>query len=223
MSRIETSDGLALEARWDDAAGDAVGVVVFCHPHPLDGGSMWNPLMEKVTAVLTGAGLHVLRFNFRGVGSSEGGWQRGLGERQDVAAAVTAAGLAFEDLPVGLAGWSFGASTSLAWQAETGSTLPWAGIAPGIRSYRGSEPPDPAALAPADRLIVIGDRDQFAPLEKMEVYAATMGAHLEVLAGSDHFFWFREARVGSIVAAHLGGRADAGERDESGERVSPPE
>jgi alpha/beta superfamily hydrolase len=206
VSRIRTEDGLSLEARWDDAVDPAVGVVVFCHPHPLDGGSMDNPLMQKVTEVLTGSGLHVLRFNFRGVGESEGGWERGTGEVEDVGGAVTAARYAFDELPLGLAGWSFGASTALAWQAHTGSTMPWAGIAPGIRSYRGSTPPDPEALEPADRLVVTGDRDQFASVEEMRSYAAAMDARVELLEGSDHFFWFREDRVGALVAAHFGGR-----------------
>lgn len=209
MTRIRTATGLSLEARWDDATEPALGVVVFCHPHPLDGGTMTAPLMQKVTSVLTGGGLHVLRFNFRGVGSSDGAWDEGVGEVDDVEAAVEAAGYAFEDLPLGLAGWSFGASTSLAWQQRSRSTLPWAGIAPGIRSYRGSTPPDPAALEPASRLIVIGDRDQFATVEQMRGYAAAMGARIEVLEGSDHFFWFREGRVGTAVASHLGGRSDA--------------
>jgi alpha/beta superfamily hydrolase len=203
MSSITTADGLSLEARWDDASGQACGVVVFCHPHPLHAGSMSTPLMEKVTAALVAGGLHVLRFNFRGVGSSEGSWGEGIGEIDDVDAAVTAARLSFEDLPIGLAGWSFGASTSLAWQQRTGSTLPWAGIAPGIRGYEGADPPVPETLEPADRLVVMGDRDQFASVEQMTDYADRLGARLEILEGSDHFFWYREEKVAGLVADHL--------------------
>lgn len=206
VSRISTADGLALEALWTDATPPDLGVVVFCHPHPLDRGTMHAPLMAGVADVLARSGLHVLRFNFRGVGSSEGAWDQGRGEMHDVAAAVEAARLAFPDLPLGVSGWSFGASTSLAWQIRDQSTLPWAGIAPGIRSYRGSTPPDPLLLRPASRLVVLGDRDQFASVEAMTSYADAMGAHLEVLPGSDHFFWFREHRVGSLLAGHFGGR-----------------
>lgn len=203
---IHTDDGISLEARWDDATEPARGVTVFCHPHPLDGGTMQTPLMRTITATLTATGLHVLRFNFRGVGMSEGSWGEGKGEVRDVAAAVEAAALAFPDQPLGLAGWSFGASVSLGWQQETGSDMPWAGIAPGIRSYRGSTPPDPKALQPAPRLIVLGDRDQFASVQQMTEFADAMGAQLRVIEGSDHFFHFRERRVGSLVARHLGGR-----------------
>lgn len=202
---IETADGLLLDGTWS-VADDPVGVIVFCHPHPLDGGTMRAPLMRGVAGALADAGLHVLRFDFRGVGESQGTWGGGSGEVLDVAAAVETAAAAHPDLPLGVAGWSFGASTSLRWQVETGSTLPWAGIAPGIRAYRGATPPDPADLAPARRLIVLGDRDQFATVAAMEAYATRAGATLQVLAGSDHFFVFRERRVGAILAGFFGGR-----------------
>jgi len=161
------------------------------------------PLLAAVTESLVTAGIHVLRFNFRGVGSSEGAWDRGVGETIDVAAAVSAANLAFPELPLGVAGWSFGATTSLGWQIETASSVPWVGIAPGIGSYHGSEVPDVSRLASADRLIIVGDRDQFASVEEMQDFAGRAGAALEVLPGSDHFFFHREKTVGSLVAEHL--------------------
>ena len=203
MTAIQTKDGLSLEAKWDDAAGSVGSVAVVCHPHPLDRGTMYAPLLQSVTASLNAAGIHVLRFNFRGVGSSEGAWDQGVGEVHDVAAAVEAARLAFPTLPLGIAGWSFGATVSLSWQVETGSALPWVGIAPGIHTYRGSTVPDVVGLAPADRLIVFCDRDQFASVDSMEHFATRTGARLELLTGSDHFFHFRHDTVGSLVAAHL--------------------
>ncbi|MEE8498894.1 MAG: alpha/beta family hydrolase [Acidimicrobiia bacterium] len=203
MTVIQTKDGFSLEARWDDTAEPASSVVVLCHPHPLEGGTMDAPLLRTVTTSLNAAGTHVLRFNFRGVGSSEGTWDQGIGEMRDVAAAVEAAQLAFPTMSLGIAGWSFGATTSLGWQLETGSALPWVGIAPGIQPYRGSTVPDFVGLAPADRLIILGDRDQFASVESMEHFAAQAKARLEVLPGSDHFFHFHHETVGSLVAAHL--------------------
>jgi alpha/beta superfamily hydrolase len=203
VSSILTADGLALEALWDDPSEASIGVVVFCHPHPLDGGTMKAPLMERVAAEMSASGIHVLRFNFRGVGKSEGSWGGGLEETHDVAAAIEAARLAFADLPLGITGWSFGASTSLRWQIDTRSELPWVGIAPGIRSYRGSQVPQATELQPADRLIILGDRDQFASVDDMRVFADEAGAALEVLSGSDHFFYFREDIVGGLVASHF--------------------
>lgn len=200
---ITTADGLVLESMWSEPTTTPVRCVVLCHPHPLDGGTMTNPLMRTVAAALTDAGIHVLRFNFRGVGASEGSWGEGTGEMQDVAAAVEFAAATHPGLPLGLAGWSFGATVSLAWQTATGSTLPWAGIAPGIRPYRGATPPATTGLAPARRLIVIGDRDQFATVEEMEAFAAGFGATVTVLPGSDHFFIYRERKVGTLLADHF--------------------
>ena len=203
VTTIRTADGIELEARWTDAEADARATTVLCHPHPLDGGTMHAPLMRAVTEELASAGVHVLRFNFRGVGSSGGGWDSGRGEALDVAAAVEAAGLAFPELPTAVAGWSFGATTSLRWQIDAESTIPWVGIAPGIRPYRGSEIPQVEDLQPADRLIVFGDRDQFASVEEMQRFADRFGARVELLKGSDHFFYFREDTVGALVAEHI--------------------
>jgi alpha/beta superfamily hydrolase len=163
------------------------------------------PLLRTVAKTMADAGLRVLRFNFRGVGASQGTWGGGIGEVMDVAAAVAAAGAAHPDLTHGIAGWSFGATTSLRWQAESGSTLPWVGIAPGIRPYRGAPPADVTRLAPARRLIVHGDRDQFADTAEIAAYAASVGADLEMVTGSDHFFFYRERLVGALAAAHFGG------------------
>lgn len=196
--RLRTADGLLLEARWDDPDDEAMGTLVFCHPHPLDGGTMNAPLMKKVTASLVASRWRVLRFNFRGVGASQGVWGGGSGEVQDVAAAVE---LAREGGGwIGVTGWSFGATTSLRWLIENQSGMPWVGIAPGLRSYRGAEVPDPSQVPEGSRLIVIGDRDQFTTVEKAEEYAAAMSARIEVLPGSDHFFYFREERVASVVS-----------------------
>ncbi len=209
MTVIRTEDELALEAQWDDAHDPAVGVVILCHPHPLEGGTMTAPLMRAVAQSLTAAGLHVLRFNFRSVGQSEGEWGAGIGEVGDVAAAVEAAGLAFPEETVSLAGWSFGATTSLRWQTESESTHAWVGIAPGIKPYRGTDPPDTNRLQPAARLVIAGDRDQFASVDAIRDFADRIGARVEIMPGSDHFFYFREAKVGEMVAQFLGGRAAA--------------
>ena len=206
---ISTSDGVVLEGAWSEPHGEPAGCVVLCHPHPLDGGTMTTPLMRTVAATLADAGLWVLRFNFRGVGASQGTWGGGSGEVLDVAGAVALAAAEHPGLTLAVAGWSFGATISLAWQAEFGSSLPWVGIAPGIRPYRGSTVPDLTRLPAARRLILIGDRDQFATVEDMHHFAAGCGAAVTVLAGSDHFFLYRERKVGELVAAHCGGRTPA--------------
>lgn len=194
--------GLNLQARWD-LPDEAHQAVVLCHPHPLQRGTMNAPLMVQVAEHLTHAGFAVLRFNFRGVGESEGEHDYGDAEMDDVAAAVDAAAERFGDLPLGIAGWSFGAITSLRWQARDGDGRNWVGIATPIGSARSKEPPDPASLPPATRTMILGDRDQFASVEESQAFADSIAADLQVMKGSDHFFYFREEKVASLVAAGL--------------------
>jgi uncharacterized protein len=99
-----TDDGLSLESAWSGPTADASHLVVLCHPHPQQEGTMDAPLMRSLANRLADRGFRVLRFNFRGVGSSEGGWSGGDGEVSDVAAAVAFARETHPDLPFGLAG-----------------------------------------------------------------------------------------------------------------------
>lgn len=199
---ISSTDGISLEARWDRPAS-AAGLIVFCHPHPQHGGTMSAPLMHKVTKRLVERGLAVLRFNFRGVGSSGGAWGGGVGEIDDVAATVRQTRQEDSGLPIGIAGWSFGAVTGLAWQARDGDSSPYAGIAPPVRSEYADRLPAPESLPKAARTFILGDRDQFATVEETRAYTDAAGASLSILSGSDHFFYFREDRVADLIADHF--------------------
>ena len=201
---ITTPDGLALEALWEIPA-EAASIVVFCHPHPQHGGTMNAPLMRAVARYLWRQGLAVLRFNFRGVGDSEGRWGGGLTEITDVEAAVAAAKERFPGSEMDLAGWSFGAATALRWQAAADSTVNYVGIAPPVQSDLTPLLPPPSDLVPAQRSFILGDRDQFVTIDELQAYADSIGAGLEVMKGSDHFFYFRDQRVGELVAKGLRG------------------
>ncbi len=193
---------IELEARWD-LCPEPAQVAVLCHPHPQQRGTMNAPLMQSLADGLVGHGFAVMRFNFRGVGRSTGTHDFGQGEMDDVAAAVTSAEAAYPDLPVGVAGWSFGAATSLRWQARDDNNLPWVGVAPPVNSSRSLPLPPNEDLAAAPRTIILGDRDQFATVEDSQEYASAIGAEMQVLKGSDHFFYFREEKVAGLVAAGL--------------------
>ena len=193
---------LELEARWDLPATPQQ-VAVLCHPHPLQRGSMNAPLMQALAEDLAEREFAVFRFNFRGVGRSTGSHDFGEGEVDDVAAAVDEAARAYPELPLRVVGWSFGAVTSLHWQARDKSRLPWVGIAPPVNNTRSLPLPPKAELAAAPRAIIIGDRDQFTTVADTRTYAAAIDAELTVLKGSDHFFYFREEKVAGLVAADL--------------------
>jgi uncharacterized protein len=195
-----TEDGLSLEAVWSGPPDAATHLVVLCHPHPQQDGTMNAPLMRSLANRLADRGFRVLRFNFRGVGESEGGWSGGDGEVRDVAAAVAFAREAHPNLPFCLAGWSFGAVTALRWQAEQGEVSPYVGVAPALSFDPSIRMPESKALMPARRLFILGDRDQFCGVDELRDYSADIGAELEVLQGSDHFFVFRDVAVGNRMA-----------------------
>jgi uncharacterized protein len=203
MTMIHVSSSIELESRWDlpDAA---VRGVVLCHPHPLHRGTMHVPLLEEITKGLVARSVAVLRFNFRGVGRSTGAHDNGIGEIDDVAAAVSHAQERYPDLEFGVAGWSFGATTALRWHARDRSELNYVGIAPGMGPDSRVKPPEPETLHAVPRTFIIGDRDQLVPPDLVIEYARRAGASIHVLKGSDHFFYFREQKVACLVQAGLG-------------------
>jgi len=204
---FDTDDGLTLEGAWSLPDADPQSIVVLCHPDPKQRGTMNAPLIKSLAGALADAGIKVLRFNFRGVGRSEGAHGDGTAEVADIDGAVQVARETHPDIPLGLAGWSFGAVVALRWQAETNSTLRYAGIAPPVwfPDHRGKLLPEPEDLAPAERLFVIGDGDQFTTVDDLREYTDSIGARLEVLEGSDHFFFFREEVVAEVLTRFLSG------------------
>jgi uncharacterized protein len=201
--RLTGSDGVQLESRWDLPPSDPDRAVVFCHPHPLHGGTMYAPFMNGVTDHLVGLGHAVLRFNFRGTGNSGGVHTGGVDEVHDIQAAFEEASLRYPT--VFLAGWSFGAATGLRWLAWAQSTVPYVGIAPAVHYA-----PDPAALLPGPKRIVVGEREQVIDREHLIAYAREIGADVIEVPGADHFFYFREQHVGDLIAGFLANSASTG-------------
>jgi len=154
---------------------------------------MMAPLMIGVASRLVERGHIVVRFNFRGTGKSTGEHDFGGAEQNDVAAAVEhAAGL---DLPLGIAGWSFGAMTSLRWLAAAGSTMPYAGIAPAADRL-------PTDLPSGPKRIILGNRDQVVDGHAVKAYAVNNGIDILVTPG-DHFFHGRGKKIGDLVGQAL--------------------
>ncbi len=189
---LATRDGETLEARID-SPDDPSRFTVFCHPHPLQGGSMNAPLMIAVANQLVARGHAVLRFNFRGTGSSTGSHDEGEGELNDVAAAMD---LARErGLPLGLTGWSFGAWTALRWLAAEEETIPYVGIAPASLRL-------PDELPSGPKRFIIGTREQVVDPDELIAYAEEQSIDV-VLTPGDHFFHGRGKRIGDLVGQGL--------------------
>lgn len=163
---------------------------------------MRAPMLGAIAKQAVSEGFDVLRFNFRGVGESTGIHGNGEAELRDIDAAMTHASNG--NVPVaGLAGWSFGAAVSLNWQAETGSTIPYVGIAPPVSSPLTPRLPEPSRLGKAKRGFVIGDRDQFVPADDLAAYAGSISAKIIRYPGTDHFFVLRHQKLAEDVVGML--------------------
>lgn len=190
--QLHTSDGETLEARID-SHDQPTRLTVFCHPHPQQGGSMMAPLMIAVTTRLVERGHTVLRFNFRGTGSSTGTHDEGQAELLDVTAAVEHART--RGLPLGLAGWSFGAWVALRWLAEQDEPMPYVGIAPASLTL-------PDQLPQGAKRVIVGTREQVVDAEGLIQYARDHSIDV-VLTPGDHFFHGRGKRIGDLVGQGL--------------------
>jgi alpha/beta superfamily hydrolase len=164
---------------------------------------MHAPMLAAIAKHAVAEGFDVLRFNFRGVGGSTGSHGDGHTEMHDIDAAM--AHLTHLGIPLaGTAGWSFGASVLLNWQAQTESQAPYVGIAPPVRSPLTPDLPDPSELAIAPRRFIIGERDQFIPADELEAYATAISAETVRYRGTDHFFVLKHNRVAKDVVSLMG-------------------
>jgi alpha/beta superfamily hydrolase len=164
------------------------GAVVITHPHPLHGGSMHTPVPTALFRRAGELGLAAVRFDFRGVGESSGTHDGGRGERDDVRAVVSwlrerLAEQSTADVPVLLAGWSFGADVILAVDEDCAG---WFAVAAPLAIVSVDEMAAAAAAAP--KLLVVPEHDQFrSPASAREVTADWQATDIEVVTGADHF------------------------------------
>ena len=110
---------------WTSRLDNPSVVAVVCHPHPLFGGTMHNKVVYQAAKTLHRRGMAVLRFNFRGVGLSEGAHDKGRGEADDVRAALDYLAAEFPSRPILLAGFSFGAWVGLRVGCEDSRVRIW--------------------------------------------------------------------------------------------------
>jgi uncharacterized protein len=180
-----------------------LGVVV-CHPHPRYGGDMDSPVVVTAVAACARQGLATLRFNFRGVGASEGAWDEGRGERVDVRSAIAYLHRALaRPARIALAGYSFGAAMAVA-LAATGEPLAGlALIAPPV-TVPGWERPSLLSID-GPLLVVAGSQDAYCPRERLASLATAMpAATVTVIDGADHFFLAGLPALDAAVAAWAG-------------------
>lgn len=187
-----------LESPQDTAA---IGCAVVCHPHPLHGGTMQNKVAHTLARSFIGAGLAALRFNFRGVGDSEGAFDDGNGEVDDVLAAVSWMQNRAPELPLWIAGFSFGAAMAVR-AAVISKPAGLVSIAPAVSRFAGNLDAQPDC----PWLILQGDQDELVDIEETVAWVNELdpGPELEVFADTEHFFHGKLVLLREAVEAFVG-------------------
>jgi alpha/beta superfamily hydrolase len=190
-----------LEALIDlPADGVVQGTAVIAHPHPLFGGTMHNKVVQTLARAFVQSGWRAVRFNFRGVGASEGTYDEGRGEVRDMLRVIDQ--LAPEG-PLALAGFSFGAFvTSHVVQALGDQRLPHALVLVGTAASRFEVAAVPQVLH--ERCLVLhGEQDETVPLASVMDWARPQSLPITVIPGVEHFFHGQLPLLKSLVSRHL--------------------
>lgn len=182
-----------LECAIDEPGAAARGVAVLCHPHPVHGGTMDNKVIQTLARAFVQMGYRSVRFNFRGVGQSQGHWDEGVGEVDDALAVVQA----FRDpaLPLALGGFSFGGYVASQVCARLAATAPIERlvlVGPATSTFD-------VARVPDDTLVIHGEADDVVPLQATLDWARPQGLPVVVLPGVGHFFHGQLTRLRALV------------------------
>lgn len=186
-----------------DARPTPHAAVVFAHPHPQYGGTMHTKAVFQGTKGLTRIGCAVLRFNFRGVGNSEGTFDQGEGEMEDFRAALDYMAAANPNARLWAAGFSFGSWVALEVGAADDRVSALIGIAPPVAtSVSGMDYKFPKTLASAKpKFFVQGEADEVCPIQGMWAFYGQLlePKELVVIDAANHLFEGKTAEVGEAL------------------------
>jgi alpha/beta superfamily hydrolase len=187
----------------------ASGVAVIAHPHPLFGGTMDNKVVQTLARAFVQCGWHSVRFNFRGVGATQGVHDEGRGELQDLLAVITHAtqhlggGTETQPLPLALAGFSFGSFViSHGVQATALQAPPQQLVLVGTAVTRFDVAPVAHALH-GRTLVLHGEHDDTVPLADVMNWARPQALPVTVIPGGSHFFHGQLPLLRNLVVRHL--------------------
>ncbi len=182
------------------AVAEIVGVAIICHPHPLFGGAMGNKVVTTLERFFRERGFATIRFNFRGVGASEGVFDNGVGESDDLSAVTQFARLYFPNAPLMLAGFSFGSYVA-ARMANTLGAAQLLSIAPPVGKW------DFAAIDMPQMpwTIVQGELDEVVQPQLVYDFAAQSqpAPTLIRIADATHFFHGKLLELRNVLAEHF--------------------
>jgi len=177
-------------------------VAVVCHPHPLHQGSLTNKVVHTLSRAMNELGVAAIRFNFRGVGASEGAFSDGLGETDDVLAVIDWAAQHYPDADLCLLGFSFGGMVAarVALSAGPVQLVTVAPAATRMAGLLGGRQPE------CPWLIVQGETDEVVPCAEVIDWANELapGPELIIVPDAGHFFHGRLTDLRKIVVDHVG-------------------
>ncbi len=188
-----------LEVLLDEPASGRAprAAVVFAHPHPQYGGTMHTKVVYQSAKALSRIGCAVLRFNFRGVGTSAGTYGEGPGEAEDFRAALRAMHERYPDAPLWAGGFSFGAWIALTVGAADPQVSTLLGISPPLSRHDF----DTVAASDKPKFFIQGERDELCPLKDMKEFYARCREPKEliVIEDADHLFDGKTLEVGDTI------------------------
>lgn len=195
LIKIDTADGIKLEAEFN-SVDSARAFAVISHPHPLYGGNFQNSIVESLFRELPKSGIATLRYNFRGVGQSEGSYGEGVAEQLDTQAAFGYAQLAELTCPLISVGYSFGADVSFA--ADHSLLKAWVGVAPPLSLV------DPKHMKAGsdDRsvFLIVPEQDQYRPPAETKLITSDWrSTQIQVIPGANHFLANSSSEVVELV------------------------
>jgi len=199
-----------IEARYHHARGPAAPMALVLHPHPQHGGTMNNKVVYTLYQCFARRGFSTLRFNFRGVGRSQGSFDRGEGELSDAASALDWLQTYNPNAPsCWVAGFSFGAWIGMQLLMRRPEIESFVAVAPPANMY------DFTFLAPcpSSGLILQGDQDTVVPVESVQKLVTKLSHQRDIkidfrkIAGTDHYFVDRLDTIATHVDGYIGDHA----------------
>jgi uncharacterized protein len=176
----------SLEVKLDAPGSAARAIAVLAPPHPQLGGTLHDRVVYHAAQGLKRAGCAVLRFNFRGVGASDGAFGQNIGEADDFRSVVDAATTDYQGLPVWAVGYSFGAWVASTVGADDPRVSLLVAIAPPVEGYDFS----PMRESRKPKFLIHGERDEMTPLKMIRRFYGSLAEpkELVVIDAADHMF-----------------------------------
>jgi len=197
-----------LEGRYHHSTQNNAPIALLLHPHPQHGGTMNNKVVYTLFHAFVRRGFSVLRFNFRGVGRSQGHFDRGEGELSDAAAALDwLQGYNANATACWIGGFSFGAWISMQLLMRRPEIDAFIAVAPPANLF------DFTFLAPcpSSGLIIQGDQDHIVPMDAVQKLIAKLmhqrDIHIDyrIIPGADHFFQYELEPLGAAIEEYIAG------------------